>query len=86
MVTDYLASFFGVVIKGGTDLNLLYIFLAFPWGLFYFLSLVSGLVAGLAMLIVWISVLMLLDIFLCWLGFVVISRQRAYWLLWECSQ
>lgn len=82
-VLNFLGRFFGVVFRGDTYLNLLYVLLAFPLGLFYFVFLVPGLVTGLALSILWVGLLILLIIFFCWLGLIAIERQQAIWLLRE---
>jgi hypothetical protein len=77
----FLKKFFGVPFQGQTYLNMLYLLLAFPLGLFYFIFLVSGLSIGVATVIVWIGILFLLAVFAVWYGLVVFERQMAVWLL-----
>lgn len=52
--------FFRVMGSRQAYLNLLYVLAAFPLGVFYFAFLVSGLSAGLALLIVWVGIPILL--------------------------
>ena len=78
-----LAKFFGVFLKGQTYLNALYLLLAFPLGLFYFIFLVVGLSLGVALLIVWVGLLILLVVLAGWWGFAAFERQMAIWLLRE---
>lgn len=58
--SDPLSKFFGVIAESQTYLNYLYLFLAFPLGLIYFIFLVVGISVGLATLILWVGLLVLL--------------------------
>lgn len=78
-----LAKFFGVVVRGQTYLNALYLLLAFPLGLFYFIFLVTGLSLGLATIIIWIGLLILALVFAAWYAFIAFERQMAIGLLRE---
>jgi hypothetical protein len=80
---DYAAKFFGVALRGQTYLNNLYLFLAFPLGLFYFIFLVSGLAISIPLIIIWIGLLFLLIVFTAWYGMAAFERQMAIWLLHE---
>ena len=82
-VMNALKKFFGVAVQGQTYLNALYLFLAFPLGLFYFIFLVTGLSLGVGLVIVWVGLLVLAGIFAAWYGLVVFERQMAIWLLRE---
>ncbi len=82
-VTNALKKFFGVVVQGQTYLNALYLFLAFPLGLFYFIFLVTGLSMGIGLVIVWVGLLILAGMFAAWYGLIVFERQMAIWLLHE---
>jgi Putative sensor len=77
------ARFFGVAIHGQTYLNALYLLLAFPLGIFYFVFLVTGISLGVPLLIVWIGLVILLAVFLVWYGLVAFERQMAIWMLQE---
>lgn len=55
-----LSKFFGVIAESQTYLNYLYLFLAFPLGVIYFIFLVVGISVGLATLILWVGLLVLL--------------------------
>jgi hypothetical protein len=77
------SRFFGVIISGKTYLNLIYLFLAFPLGLIYFLFLVIGLSIGFATLIVLIGVALLAIVVAGWWGFANLERQMANHLLGE---
>lgn len=77
------SRFFGVIISGKTYLNLIYLFLAFPLGLMYFLFLVIGLSFGFATLIVLVGVALLAIVVAGWWGFANLERQMANHLLGE---
>ncbi|HZD55859.1 MAG TPA: sensor domain-containing protein [Anaerolineales bacterium] len=81
--SNILARFFGVIARGSTYLNLLYVLLAFPLGLFYFIFLVVGLSLGFSLLIILVGILVLLIVFAGWLAFGAFERQLAIWLLRE---
>lgn len=74
---------FGVVARGETYLNLLYLLLAFPLGLFYFITLVVGFSLGFSLLIILVGILILLIMLAVWIGFAAFERQLAMWLLRE---
>jgi hypothetical protein len=78
-----LLKFFGVVARGQTYLNTLYLLLAFPLGLFYFVFLVTGLSLGLATIIVWVGLLVLAFVFAAWYVMIAFERQMAILLLSE---
>jgi len=67
--------------RAQTYLNLIYLFLAFPLGLFYFIFLVVGFSVGISLLIILIGLLVLLLVFAGWWAFVAFERQLAIWLL-----
>ncbi len=54
-----LARFFGVVARPQSWRNLLYLALAFPLGLFYFVFLVVGLSVGISLAIIWVGIFIL---------------------------
>jgi hypothetical protein len=78
-----LVKFFGVAVRGQTYLNALYLLLAFPLGLFYFVFLVTGLSAGIPLVIVWVGLLVLVLVIAGWYGLAAFERQMAIWLLHE---
>jgi len=80
---SFLSKFFGVVIRGQTYLNLVYLFLAFPLGLFYFILLVTGFSLGFGLLIVLVGVFILAGMFVAWWACAVFERQLAISLLHE---
>lgn len=75
--------FFGVIISGKTYINLLYLFLAFPLGLMYFIFLVVGFSLGFAMLIVLVGIAVLALVVAGWWGFANLERQLANHMLGE---
>lgn len=81
--TNFLANFFGVVARGQTYLNMLYLFLAFPLGLAYFIFFVTGFSVGLGLVIVWVGLLILAGVIAAWYGLIVFERNMAIWLLHE---
>ena len=82
-IKDGLIKFFGVAVRGQTYLNALYLLLAFPLGLFYFVFLVTGLSLGVSLVIVWVGLLLLLIVFAVWYALLVMERQMAITLLHE---
>ena len=54
-----LARFFGVVARRESWLNLLYLALAFPLGLFYFIFLIVCLSVGISLVIIWVGIFIL---------------------------
>ncbi|MEA3478854.1 MAG: sensor domain-containing protein [Bacteroidota bacterium] len=73
-------KFFGVVTRGDTYLNIIYLLLAFPLGTAYFVFLVTGLLLGFS-LPFWVGIPILLFMIVAWWGLVVFERQLAIWLL-----
>lgn len=61
-----LEKFFGVIAKGQTYLNFIYLFLAFPLGLIYFIFLVTGISVGVATIIIWIGLFILAMVIAGW--------------------
>jgi hypothetical protein len=80
---SFLAKFFGVAIRGQTYLNLVYLFLAFPLGLFYFILLVTGFSLGFGLLIIWVGALILAGMLVAGWACAVFERQLAISLLQE---
>ena len=73
--------FFSVMGNGQSYLNLLYILVAFPLGIFYFVFLVSGLSTGVSLLIVWVGIPILVLVSVGWWGLAYFERLMAiYWL------
>lgn len=64
--SNIIEKIFGVVASGQTYLNYIYLFLAFPLGLIYFIFLVVGISVGLATIIIWVGLLILLMVIAGW--------------------
>ena len=80
-MTDTVKQFFGVVARRETYLNITYLLLSFPLGTAYFVFLVTGLLLGLSLSIVWIGIPILLFMLAAWWVLVAFERQIAIWLL-----
>ena len=76
-----LGRYFGVIVRGQTYLNLVYLALAFPLGLFYFVFLVTGLSVGFPLIILWVGLVILAGVFTLWLAFIAFERWLAMTLL-----
>lgn len=81
--TGFLSRYFGVVANGETYLNLIYLLLAFPLGIVYFVILVTGLSVGFGTLIIWIGIPILLALFAASWGLAMFERTLAILLLRE---
>ena len=81
--TKHLTQFFGVIIRRQPYLNFLYLLLAFPLGVFYFIFLVVGLSLGISLIIIWVGLLILPIVFAVWWTLAAFERQLAIWLLNE---
>ena len=73
--------FFGVVARPATWLNVLYQWLAFPLGLFYFIFLVVGISVGFGLLVIWVGIPILLIVAGAWWLFGAFERVQARYLL-----
>jgi hypothetical protein len=78
-----LAKFFGVVTRGQTYLNALYLLLAFPLGIFYFVFLITGISLGISLSILWVGLFILLAVYGVWYALVAFERGLAISLLHE---
>lgn len=78
---QFFSKFFGVVGSGQAYLNALYMLLAFPLGLFYFIYLISGLAAGIPLVIIWVGIPIVLLVAAGWLLLAAFERQMAIFLL-----
>ena len=76
-----LIRFFGVVTRPRTWLSVLFNWLAFPLGLFYFVFLVTGLSLGIGLVVVWIGIPILLVVAGAWWLFGAFERLQAKHLL-----
>ncbi len=75
--TDALIRFFTAPFRLRTYTNLLYLMLAFPMGLIYFIFLTVGLCLGLGLTIIWIGVPILALVFAGSWGLAAMERQLA---------
>jgi hypothetical protein len=76
-----LLRFFGVVRRPQTWLSVLFNWLAFPLGLFYFLFLVIGLSIGVSLVVVWVGIPILLVVAGAWWLFGAFERWQVRVLL-----
>lgn len=81
--SNTLVKFFAVVARGQTYLNMLYLLLSFPLGIFYFVFLVTGFSAGIPLIIVWVGLLLLALVLAAWQGFILFERKMAIAMLGE---
>jgi hypothetical protein len=80
-VRSPLARFFGVVARPQSWLNLLYLGLSFPLGLFYFVFLTVCLSIGISLVIIWVGIFILGLTAACWWAFAAFERSLADGLL-----
>jgi hypothetical protein len=78
---EALRSFFAAPFRPRTYTNLLYLLLAFPLGLAYFVFLTVGLTVGFALTIVWFGIPLLALVFAGTWAFAAFERQAAIHLL-----
>ena len=76
-----LKNIFGVVVKGRTYANILYLLLAFPLGLLYFVFLTVGISLGVGLYVLIIGLPLLALILLAWRQFVKLERLQSHRLL-----
>ena len=76
-----IVQFFGVVRRPETWLGILFDWLAFPLGLFYFVFLVTGLSLGVGLVVVWVGIPILLVVAGAWWLFGSFERLQARYLL-----
>ena len=75
--------FFKVIGLGQSYLNLLYLLVAFPLGVFYFVFLASGLSVGISLSIIWVGIPILLMVSAAWWLLASFERLLAIHLLNE---
>jgi Putative sensor len=73
--------FFGVVGRGQTYLNLIYLILAFPLGLMYLIFFTVGISVALPLMFVLIGFVVLAFVCVGWWAFAAFERLMAIWLL-----
>ena len=71
---SWLGELFGVTRQKQTYLNILYLFMSFPLGLFYFIVLITGISVGIGTAIIWIGLPILFATVICWRGFAAFER------------
>jgi len=81
MNDSLLGRFFGVVARPRTWLNVLFNWLAFPLGLFYFVFLATGLSLGIGLIVIWVGIPILLIVAGAWWLFGAFERVQAKYLL-----
>jgi len=74
-------KYFGVVSKSQSYLNLLYLMLSCPLGIFYFIFIVSGISIGLGLSIVVVGLIILAGVLAISWGMIVFERKLAISLL-----
>jgi hypothetical protein len=80
-IPDFIDKFFRVMGSGQAYLNLFYLLISFPLGIFYFVFLITGLATGLPLLIIWIGIPILLLVGAGWWLLAAFERQLAiHWL------
>jgi hypothetical protein len=80
---DVLQTYFGVLTKKETYLNVVFLLLAFPLGLIYFISLVVGFSVGISLLIIWVGFFILVLLFPAIWYAIAFERIQAIHLLKE---
>ena len=73
--------FFGVLVRPRSWLNLLYLLLSFPLGVFYFVVLVTLLAVGIGLVIIWVGIFVLALTAAAWWAFASFERSLADGLL-----
>jgi len=76
-----LKNVLGVVLRPSSYLNILYLLLAFPLGIFYFVYLITGFSIGLGLLYFFIGLPFLLITMFSWRFFARFEGLQAKWLL-----
>ncbi len=74
-------GFFGALANKQTYLNIVYLLLSFPLGIFYFVILIVGISLGFGLAILGVGILILLALLVTLRGFAAWERQLAIWLL-----
>lgn len=77
----WVSRFFGVVARPRTWLNVVYLWLSFPLGLFYSIFLTVGLSLGLGLVVIWVGIPILLVVVGAWWLFGAFERAQAVYLL-----
>jgi len=81
-----LDKFFRVMGSGKAYLNLVYLLISFPLGIFYFVYLITGLSVGLPLIFLWVGITILLFVGVGWWLLAAFEREMAIrWLNEEIS-
>lgn len=72
-----LNKYFKIIGSGNAYLNMLYLLLSFPLGIFYFVYLVTGLSVSISLIIIWVGIPLLLLVGAGWWFLAVFERQMA---------
>jgi len=80
-LTSALNNILGVALRPSSYLNILYLLLAFPLGIFYFVYLITGFSIGLGLLYFFIGLPFLLITMFSWRFFARFEGFQAKWLL-----
>lgn len=75
--TSTVSAIFRVVIEPQSYLNLLYLLLSFPLGIFYFVFLVTGFALGLGLIITWVGIPILVGVIALSYAFAAFERSVA---------
>jgi hypothetical protein len=75
--TSPVSALFRVVIEPQSYLNLLYLLLSFPLGIFYFVSLVTGFALGVGLIITWVGIPILVGVIALSCAFAAFERSVA---------
>jgi hypothetical protein len=78
---NLLVRFFTAPVEARTYMNLLYLALAFPLGLIYFVFLITGLSVGFGLTIIWVGLPVLAVVFASSFGMSALERRLAIHLL-----
>lgn len=73
--------FFMVVARPQTYLNLIYLLLSFPLGIFYFVYLITGFSTGIPLILIWVGIPILVAVVLLSYGLSAFERQMALHML-----
>jgi len=79
--SDWLRRFLHVLVEPRSYLNALYLLIAFPLGLTYFVVLLGGAITGALVAGILIGLLILLAVLVAAWGFALLERELAIWLL-----
>ena len=81
-------GFLTPLVRARTHLRLAYLLLGLPFGIFYFVFLVTALSVGVGLVIIWVGVPILLAAVVTWRGmgsFERRFRKAGWWMLWAAT-